>query len=254
MALTREEEFSRVRELLDHPMEQRPAPHLIFSHLIRAEQWQANKINATGRPWAEASLTITSVANQAEYTISAADFGKPFLVYRALSENVIVPVPFADYVNELKNQRYDFFDVPTESGITRHDTGEKLAFFRETPVLDPDTGISSGAKKVRIYPIPEEAGRVYTVHYATGRRDWSDFTVGDEPILPEWTDWRTHRAAAHLIAYAEWDGLSPRDNREKRLEMREYLGVAFGEQNDEFLRWIRNPQTETISTIDDWFE
>lgn len=245
MALSREEEFSRVRELLDFPKAQRPTPHQIVSELIRCEQFMTTQLNLSGRPWTDNSTTVTSVAGQAEYTLDLPAFGKPFVAYRALADNVVAQIPFTDWPGELADQSYDFQVIPTSSGLTMlTDQGEKLAFLRK----------ADGTRKVRIMPIPEVAGRVYTIHYATGRQEWSDFELSDVPVLPELTDYRTTRTALALVARSEWDGLDADGNRRRRDELAKMLAAQAVEQTGLFERFIRSIQTETVGHVGYWYE
>lgn len=238
----REQEYMRVRELLDFPLEQRPGPHSIFSELIRTEQFQMNKLGNTGQAWTEKSLTFTSVLGQADYTISASDFGRALTVYRLLN-NQIVPVTFTNFPHEIYDQSYDFWNVPQDSTQFWYQTGEKIAFYRT----------SAGVKKARLFPIPSEAGRVYTVHYAAGWQDWTAFELSDVPILLEWSDYRTLKVALFLLPKAEWEGLSRSENSDKRRELGLSLSTQFAEQKEEFESFIRNPQIETISQIGEWY-
>lgn len=242
---TREEEYMRVRTLLDFPREQRPSPHSIFDELIRAEQFQANRLNMSARAWTQGSTSVTTVADQADYTITAADFGKPLFAYRSLSNNIVLPVPFTDFVNEVYDQNYDFFVVPTEADEMSWENGQKIAFFRQ----------KDGTKKLRIYPTPDTAGDIFYIVYASGWNDWTAFALGDTPIMPEWSDHRTLKVALVLLARAEWDGYVREEASLKRRELREALEFQFAEQEQAFDRYVRSgPQHDPISEVPAWYD
>lgn len=241
---TREEEFSRVRELMDYPKYGRPSPHSIVSELIRQEQFQMNRLGNTRRPWSQGSTTVTSVADTAEYTITPSDFGKPLFAYRALESNVLLPVPFTDYTNEVGDQKYDFFIAPNESGLSPTFSGEKVAFFRT----------AAGVKKMRVYPVPETAGVVYTIVYASGWQDWSAFAISGVPIMPEWSDFRTIAVALFKLPSAEWEGLTKEENTQKRRELGISLQAQFALQEQEFASFVRNPTHEPIGEVGYWHE
>jgi hypothetical protein len=241
-----EEEYSQVRDLLDYPLFQRPNPHQIFAELIRQWQFMVNQLNNTRRPWTvpQTPTTITSVAGQAEYLIIAADFGKPLFVYRELDNDILLPVPFADYASEIHNQSYEFWIAPLESGLSPVYSGEKVSFYR-TP---------TGSKLMRIYPVPEESGNEYKVVYASGYQDLIASEKEDETILPEWSDYRCLRAALKLLGKCEWEGLTRAENADKRREMKSDHLLDYSEQKAEFENYISNVQHEPPGEVGYWYE
>lgn len=258
---TRDYEYREVRRMLGNPIEQRPDSDRIISALIREEQFMYNRLNGTGKSWTEDSVTLISVANQPSYTLGPGEdngtcgvalgspFGKALYVYRDLGNNVILPVPFTDQNTELMNQSYDGFQIPLATGLGVGSApaigSNKIAFYRTT----------TGVKKARIYPIPEESGSSYTIIYATGAIDWTLFQWGDTPILPEWSSYRCLMVAMTLLADCEWDRLTYEQNDRKRTEREKALRGQFDRQDAEYQSFIRNPQNEpSIDTIGAWYD
>lgn len=250
--MTRDEEYREVRRLLDNPIEQRPSMDLIVSGLIRQEQFQTNKISNTGKPWTPESTTVTSVVNTAEYTITPANFGKALFCYRDLGSNVMLPVPFTDWATEIDNQSYDYrMSAWVSAGLTGNVRGEKIAFYRRKQTV---ANVVVQQARMRIYPIPIEAGLIYSVVYASGPLDWSTFEWTDTPALAEWSGLRTLKVAAFLLAQSEWKGLTRAENSEKRRDLMMTLKPQIDEQTEEFNVFVRNPSGgPNIDTMDSWY-
>lgn len=242
---TREQEFMRVRELLEFPKAQSPSPHSIFSQLIRQEQFQALKLSNSQRPWnvALSNATVTTVANQAEYTISAADFGKPIYVYRVLNNNVLLPVPFTDFQHEIPKQQHEIWIAPMDAGLNPPYSAEKCGFYRT----------STGLKKFRLYPIPETAGVVYQIVYYVGFSDPTGFALTDSPILPEFSELRCLQTALFKLPQTEWDGRDENQTQAFRRDLRMALEAQMLMFDKEFTEYISNLHHEPIGQIDPWY-
>lgn len=250
---TRDQEFQEVRRLLGRPKEQRPGSDSIVSSLIRQEQFMMNLLNAANRGWTPNSLALTVEEGTAEYDLYTDDptnatpvtnWGKALYVFRELESNVIIPVPSADYTNEIGHQGYDLVLTPGIAGEYPAYNIEKIAFYREDGVTP----------KARIYPVPAEE-KVYNIIYATGALDWSTFLWSDVPAMPEWSHLRCIAAALSEIRHCEWSGLTPEQNKQQREEYRRDLKDEFSEQKPEFDAYIRNPQHESsIDTVNAWYE
>lgn len=243
---TREQEYSAVRRHLARPKEQAPSPDDIISGLIRQEQLMLNRLNNTGRPWTIDRAEFTTSAGEAEYSIlnaGAGSFGKALYAYRILDSGQLMPVPFTDYLSEVNNQSYDFRVAPYDSGIGATYAGEKLAFFRT----------SAGETKVRVYPVPTEAITFY-VQCVTGALDATVLTMGDSPVLPEWSDYRTLAVALFELPKAEWEGYSMEQNIARRKELKANLETQLLIQTEQFEQFVRNPQIDQPETIGYWWE
>ena len=233
--------------MLGVPAEQKPSPDMIVSAMIRQEQQMLNRLNGSGRAWTQELTQVTTTANTAEYAVTPSGtttFGKALFVYRELDDGSIMPVAFTDYTNEPHNQTYEFFVEPMQAGEFPYYSGEKVAFFRD----------AAGSVKMRIFPAPDDSGKVYKIAYASGRVDWSTFDWSDTPAMPEFADWRTLGAALFLLPYAEWEGHSRQENSARRGELRSSLQPQYEIQDSELRRYINNPQHEPISDIGAWWE
>lgn len=249
---TRGQELQEVRRLLGHPIMGSPSPDLIVGQLLRQEQLMLNKLNGSGKGWAVATTTVTTVDGTAEYTVdptagSMHGIGKPLFVYRDLGNDDIMPIPLTDFSHELYHQRYEFWWLPWDADASPLYQLEKVAFFR--------TANTSGTAQLmmRVYPVPEDA-RTYTITYAAGAIDPSEIAVSDVPIMPEWSNVRTIEAALYLLPYAQWEGLSPADNAARRKEMMASLSSQMADYRDEFQGYLANPQHEPIGDSGYWWE
>jgi hypothetical protein len=246
--MTRAEEFQEVIRLLGRPKPQSPDPDLIVGQLFRTEQLMLNQLNGTGKGWATQSVTITTVADQAEYTIALAGtvdygFGKPLFVYRALSDGSPMPVPLADFSHEIYNQQHEFWVTPAGESTLPGYTTEKIGFFRT----------SDGSIKARVYPIPDEAGLIYTIVYAPGEVLWDEHTTAGSVPLPEFSVLRTLQTALFLLPYAKWEGYTEPDNLVYRQQIKESLAEQVRLHTDEYQAYIRNPQHEPFGDSGYWW-
>jgi hypothetical protein len=240
------QDFAEVRRLLGQPKLQHPSADDIVSELISARQHFQNRVNNTGKGWSKNLVTVASVVNQAEYQVvpnSGASFGKALFVYRDLGSNDIMPVPFADFTNELNNQKYEFWLAPWNSGIYPGYSGEKIAFFRKNADV-----------WLRIYPIPEEV-RTYSIVYGSGSLDWETFSLDDVPAMPEYSRLRQVHATLALLRRTEWEGYSMDQNIANRKMYKEDLMLEYQIHDDEFKAFIRNPNGgPEIGQVSFWYD
>lgn len=246
--ITLAQDAAEVRRLLGGPKQQKPSFDDIVSALIGAIQFMTNRANGTGKAWTDHSVSVTSVADTAEYALTpaaGATFGRALFVYRDLDNNVLVPVPFTDFTSELNDQRYQFWLAPIEAGEipVPMATGEKIAFWRQ-----------GGLVRMRIFPIPE-AARTYVIRYASGALDWSTFEWTDVPAFPEFSHLRQAIAARAVVARAEWEGYARPENKEYRAEIRGELERTIALEMAEFTPFLRNPQIgPAIAEVGYWWE
>lgn len=242
---TRQQEFQEVRRLLRYPKHGRPGGDALMSALIREEQSMLNRTNASGKGWSPETTTFTTSEGTADYTLSpsgANAIGKPIYAYRDLGDGDLLPVNFADFQHEIHNQNYDFWMSPVGTNTLAPYSGEKLGFFRE-----------GGTQKVKVYPVPDEV-KTYTIIYAVGWKDWSNFTWSDVPELQEWSFLKCLKVAGYEAVGAEWEGLSLADNIAYRKEIRESLAIQIAQEEPRFEAYIRNPHHEVISDVGGWWE
>jgi hypothetical protein len=244
---TREDEYTQVRVLLGFPKEQAPNPHSIVHGLIRQEQLMVNRLSNTRQSWTIETAEFDTVPGEAEYDIigntAPGGLGKALFAYRLLAGNTLQPVPFTDYGAEVMNQMYDFRLAPTEAGLNPQLTGEKLAFFRS----------STGERRVRVFPVPTEQ-ITYTVVGAMGVFDQDSFDFGAEPLIPEFSNYRALAVALFQLPYAEWEGYTREENRERRRELKEALAEQWKLEEFEFQSFITNPQHNSPGDYGYWWE
>jgi len=246
---TREQEFADVRGILTATRElkeQKPSPKAIIDALNVQDQLLFNAANNSKRPWTVETTSLTTVANQAEYTLSPTNsVGKVRNVHRLAGDNVIMPVPFAEFPTELDNQAYEFVYAPVRANLTYNYTTEKMSFHRT----------SAGGRIARLYPIPEEAGLIYIITYFVGAMNAADDAWLDEQIMPEFSFLKVGRAARSLLPSAEWVGFNDDQNREKRREILALTlqpNIETGE--DQLQQFLRSSQHESIDSLGYWYE
>lgn len=247
---TRRAELQEVRRLLGRPMHQRPDNDLIVGQLLRQEQLLLNKLNNTAQGWTVATTSVTTVEDQESYDVAPEatavhGFGKALFVYRDLGNGDIMPVPMTDFTHELHDQMHEFWYVPPTVGDGARYRSEKVAFFRTAP---------PSQIKMRIYPVPDEADVTYNIAYAAGELDASQITMGDVPILPEWSNVRTIEASLYLLPYTEWDGLKRQENTDRRKEIGTSLMSQVTDFRSELQGYIFNLQHEPITDCGPWWE
>ena len=249
---TRAQEFQDVRRLLGHPILGSPSPDLIVSQLLRQEQLMLNKLNGSGKGWAVASTTVTTVAGQADYALTTASgsphsIGKALFVYRDLGNGDIMPVPMTDFSHELHHQTHEFMWLPWGADSSAVYQTEKVAFYRTADT----TGVAT--HMIRVYPIPEDV-RTYTITYAAGAVDSAEIALSDNPIMPEWANVRTLETALYLLPHAKWEGLSMQDNTLRRKEIAMSLMAQVGDYREEFQGYLANPQHDPMADSGYWWE
>jgi len=257
--LTREEEYTRVRELLDFPKEQRPSPHLIFGELLRQEQFMLNRLTNTRRSWNVVQGTLNVVAGTSDYGITPSinnagvtspgvtgfdKFSKAFYLAKVLSATTMVPIPFTDMSQEGYNQSYEFMNLPSDQNLVPEYQAIKASFYRS-----PDNRLM-----LRLYPTPEEPYQVYIVGMQ-GVGDWTDADTNlvRNVAMPEHSDYRTVSTALFLLTKCEWDGHTRQEAMQKKQELRQALEPQFQMYREEFETFLRNPQHEPIDDTTYWW-
>lgn len=244
---TREEEYSRVRELLDYPIEQRPNPHQIFGELYRQEQLMLNEVNNRNVPFAINTVDVTTIADQAEYSLtpgaSKGAVGKPLFVSRTLTNGEVIRIPFTDLVSA---ETVDPTIYPTvDDTLTYPYLNERLAFSR--------TGYQDQSQIVTVYPTPNEI-RTYKITYGIGEVDRTQKTEAEEVLIPELSDFRCITVAKFLCVKAEWAGYQREDNRLRRGELMvtldQQLLQALKDKED-YLDSLHNDQIDEVGYWDD---
>jgi len=246
MSITREQDFREVRRLLAEPKEQKPSPDIIVSNLLKTERQMLNEANSMNQAWSIETVSVPSVVDQAEYTVTAnsgSTFGKALEVHRVLDNSNIMSVPMTDYLTEFSNQKYQFWIAPYDGGDTYPFSGEKVAFYRDNSTV-----------KMRIFPIPEEV-KTYVITYASGILDWTSFAWSDVPAFPEFADFRQLRAAIMSLKSCEWEGYSRQESMAYRREIREDLVAQLAAHIQLWQPFIRFPQnTPAIQEVGMWWE
>lgn len=232
---TRAVSISEVRSRLDDPYQQAPNLHKIVAGHLQFEQWMANKLNRTNRPWAVKTWTFTSDPDTDTYTIETAsvpilDFGKPLVIVKATGEAnyPFVQIPFDDY----NQQEYGI--VPpnvSEVGIWGliSPAIEKMSFYRE--------GMINPTMKLKLNPVPQEA-KTYTVSYmvgAIGVADGLEVNYG----IPEHAHLIEVMNALARLSQCKWYE-DPKMNRDKAMDLSKGLEYELGILMPEFNDYIRN--------------
>lgn len=209
-----------------------------------------NRLAMAGPAWAVNSTTVTTVADQAEYTITPSGslygFGRPMMVYRDLGDNVYLPVPFTDYQHELSDQGHEFWIAPQGTEDFIGWASSKVAFLR--------TGDNPSVVKMRVYPTPEEAGTVFTVLYQPGYQDPAQMNVSNSPVMPEWSHLKCLWAAATLLDACEWAGKTDEQNERQAAKTGKTIEIQLRQEEPRFDAFIRNPQNEVVTDSGYWWE
>ena len=158
----------------------------------------------------------------------------------------MLPIPFTDYEHEIPKQVYDFVAAPPHQNIEPGIgilSAAKIAFYREETTLF-----------ARIFPVPEQAGVIYTVDHAIGRREWGEYDWPDGPPFQEYSRFKVIHAALSLLPHCKWEARDEQDSARYRPELRSSLGDEYAIQDEEFTSHLQTIVNEPVSDSGYWYE
>lgn len=237
---TVQEMMSNVRLRLGDPLPEKPGARHILKAVLDHTQSVYNQLNNVSRGWSVREIPLQVSANQDDYLLAAADFGKPLLVLTSdpsFSSHWERSVPFYEIQN--LNLAYD---GPRDganwmSGFIdgSNHTAAGLAFYR----------VEGDAVRVRVRPVPQ-ASATYKITYMTG--DWrTSAALESSPVLREHHQLIEVRASLSVLPVAEWEGCDTKENQGQR---KNFSDVLRGEEQlyrRDFEAFIRSVGGHRIS-------
>src|SRR5262245_27010093 len=143
------ENIALIRQRLRNPDPHRPTDAEILNILIEHIYDHHAQLQNTANHWSIGWTTLTTIPGNEDYLITAADFGRPFLVYTDDPTNDFHQrreVPFT--LLQDAEQRYTGPEKSGAAGSNTHSAVE-ISFYRRSP--------SAPATFARLTPIPNEA-------------------------------------------------------------------------------------------------
>lgn len=243
------EMMERVRAVhLGEPRAQHPSTYQVLTKLSIQIQRYVNRLSLSERSWAVAEVSLTVAANQEDYPISAADFGRPIQVRTVWSSNpshIEQDIMFFELGDINFNWPY-----PKNLGALIYNadgsphTAQRMAFFRKSGV---------DQIYVRVQPIPQRTA-TYQILYQIG--NYADgAALATVPVLSQHHALIEVRTALSLLPITDWTGDVKAD-----VVMREQLAIQLKsdeiELGRDFERYIssvgakRRPSYRITNSID----
>lgn len=182
-----------IRQRLMQPDSDNPSDAILLNILLEKIADHTLQLNNTRSHWSVASTTITTSSGTEEYSIPAADFGRPFLVYTADSSDtyhVRREIPFS----LIQDARYRY-QGSQQTGQQTH-TAEVVEFYR-TPATGP-------AWMARITPIPG-ATSTYEIWYEAV---YDVASLDDSPGLSPFHHLIRCETALDALPMCAWGGIA----------------------------------------------
>ncbi len=229
------ERYTKIRQWLGTPKEQKPTPHQILSQMCVDEQWLNLKLTNEGESWNLIWKDLTTEIGTSEYTIeqpvsSNQQSGKVYFAIRSTGDSELpyLPVPFDD-LSEL-----DYGQMPSDvnSSFT---VPEKLSVYRKD--------MQDQARVVVIQPTPQ-AVMTYRIYFYTGQVDRLQALMNQSGILTELSDYLDLKSSLALLSYAEWYEQDDRNDR-KAAKILEGLRFQYNEYKPEVEDYISSINSPT---------
>lgn len=241
---TTAQNIALIRQRLNEPGPQTPSDAKLLNILIEHLSNHINQLNNTQQHWSVDKLTLTTSANQEDYSIGGPTFGRPFLVYTTDSTNpyhVRWEVPFS-----LMQNADQLYWGPQQTVSVYPHSAEEIIFYRR-----------SDQWYARIVPIPNQTG-TYEVWY---ENNFEFGSLGDSPGLGAFHHLIRTQTALSALPYCAWGKASLMDNPEAWQLMIQMLRESL--QHDEAIYQKEFNQYKAQSTREgvgarkgygDWYE
>lgn len=219
--MTLNESISDVRQHLMEPRPDSPQLRQVMLKLQDCAQLLHLEAQNTSTAWDIATTEIVTVADQADYALTAADlgFGKDV--------RIITIDPGQPYHVQREIRRCDLQDIdqfysgPARALSLGH-SASVIAFYRQ-----------QGQVYAKLIPTPAEGGNRYEVWYETDMPQMA--SVGDSPTMTPFQRYRNIKAAIALIPYCDWN-LGPEQTTGRMSAM----ALSLQMQHEEFKRAWQN--------------
>lgn len=215
-----------IRYLLDEPSANTPSYRVLFEIFGNQAVHHATQLQNSSAQWSIADWVLTVSTGQEDYLVTAANFGKPFLVYTEDDSDPYRPrieIPFSMIQNI--NQ---FYSGPRQvySSNDNNPTVQVIAFYRK-----------NGAWYARVAPVPGGTS-TYRVWYETAPD--TPQSLGDTPGISPFHHLIRVQTAIAALPYCGWGDVrvdaKDKGDRAAWQAKTQALALALGVQAQQFQR------------------
>ena len=213
-----------IRVLLDEPTPQSPSDRTLFELLSNQVVHHETQLQNSGAQWSVANWALTVNSGTEDYLISAADFGKPFLVY---TEDLTDPyMPRVEIPFSMLQNTDQFYSGPAQLYATSSQifTAACISFYRR-----------ADSYYARVTPIPGGTA-TYRVWYEVAPA--APDSLGDAPGLSPFHHLIRAQTALAALPYCSWGDIridsKSKANREIWREKTRSLAAVIAPQVEQF--------------------
>lgn len=192
------ENISAIRQRLGNPNPHAPSDLMLLNLLIDQLLHHQAQLQNTRNHWGIESFTLPVSAGVEDYPVTAANFGRPFLVHTQDTANTYhqrVEIPFS-----LMQDADQGYTGPQQTGSASQWSAVEMVFYRK--------GITSPAWYARPVPIPNASGE-YLVWY----EQFYEFgALSDRPGLSPFHHLVRVQTALSALPDCEWAAISIEKN------------------------------------------
>jgi hypothetical protein len=220
------ENLALIRSLLDYPDPQKPTDVQLWELFGNQVNHHVSRLQNSGAPWAVMDIELTVSQGLEDYLITAADFGKPFLVYTEDASDPYRPrieIPFSLIQNT------DLFYSGPRQVYANNDNVPRAVVF--TFYRKPEGFYA------RVTPVPGGSA-TYRIWYEVAPTQQS--SLGETPGITPFHHLIRIQTAIAAVPYCGWGKLrvdAEEDKHARRWEMKtKALGLVFTKQEQQFDR------------------
>lgn len=225
--------LAEARVLLDSPRVQHPSMLQLVTIATQQVQQFHNELQNTSVPWNINSTILSVGPNVDEYLLAAPDFGKVRYILTEDTAANFLPreVRIADPEN------FDHFGAGVRMPfITDKHNAIAMAFYGQYG--------SPQGRYVKVTPVPRVAAD-YRIFYDVG--PYSPGGLGEDLIMPEFHHLLVSRVVLAALPYAQWEGLEPVENVDKRARLGDTIQQSNQLFEDAFERYRTNQRQEQMA-------
>lgn len=217
---------------LNEPRTQKPSGRAVLQAVVTKTQDLFSQLTNTGTAWAIDEVQLTVVNGQQDYLLPVTSyFGKPLQVLTYYPQNTSTITRSIEFT-VLNDMNFNWpYPQNMASWMGNADgspnTAMRMAFYRKG---------GEDAVWVRVLPTPALSA-IYSITYTIGA--WADDAgLDSSPVLNQFHPLIEVQSALSLLPHAEWTD-DPKENRERRKELRDSLLYDEAALKDGFQRYIR---------------
>ncbi len=210
------ENLALVRVLLDEPSPQQPSDRILFELFSNQVQHHQTQLQNSSAQWSVADWPLNVSSAKEDYLITAADFGKPFMVYTENATDLYQPrieIPFA-----MMQNADQFYSGPRQvyASSDNNFTASIISFYRK-----------ESGWYARVTPVPGGSA-TYRVWYET--LPGAPQSLSDTPGLTPFHHLIRAQTALAALPYCAWGSVRLEDKADLWTVKTKALAMALGAQ------------------------